>query len=401
MRRNNRRSELDEDALLRLVQDEAAELLRYARRFSLCTEDAHDAYQRALEKLVRRMRTNPPQEPLKWLWSVLRSEALRLRAERRRLGSREHLLAEDHADAHAADPAERVAAHERLEQVAEALQRLKPQEVTALVLRAEGLSYKEICATTGWTYTKTNRAVTEGRHALLVRLGAIESGAECARWLPQLSALADGEATAREVTDLRPHLRGCSACRATLRDLHEAPRQVAALVPVALVPAAGGHGTLMLRHVETFMHAALERVTFAAARLQGAFEAAPGTKLVAVAASTAAIAGGSAAIQQTTHVHARPRAAVEAAAPVAADGLAQRFPVAPSNTHPLRSSSPRVRVDRGADAGKGGGGEFTLERASAPVARPPSAVPAAQAAALSPPSAPAPAKPTAAEFAGP
>jgi hypothetical protein len=100
-------------------------------------------------------------------------------------------------------------------------------------------------------------------------------------------------------------------------------------------------------------------------------------------------------------VHARPRAAVEAAAPVAADGLAQRFPVAPSNTHPLRSSSPRVRVDRGADAGKGGGGEFTLERASAPVARPPSAVPAAQAAALSPPSAPAPAKPTAAEFAGP
>ncbi len=55
-----RRREQDEEALLRLVQDNASQLLRHAGRVSLCADDAHDAYQRALEKLVRRMRTDPP-----------------------------------------------------------------------------------------------------------------------------------------------------------------------------------------------------------------------------------------------------------------------------------------------------------------------------------------------------
>ena len=48
------------------------------------------------------------------------------------------------------DQAER---YERLSQGAEALRRLKPQEIRCLVLKAEGLTYQEICETTGWTYT--------------------------------------------------------------------------------------------------------------------------------------------------------------------------------------------------------------------------------------------------------
>ena len=43
--------------------------------------------------------------------------------------------------------------YERLSQSAEALSRLKPQEVRCLVLRAQGLSYREICNATGFTYT--------------------------------------------------------------------------------------------------------------------------------------------------------------------------------------------------------------------------------------------------------
>jgi RNA polymerase sigma factor (sigma-70 family) len=403
MRKINGRRATAEDLLLRLVQDHAAELLRYARRFSLCADDAHDAYQRALEILVRRMRTNPPEEPLKWLMSVVRNEALTVRAERHRLVGREELDAGRHGDDQADDPAERVAGHERIGQVAEALQRLKPQEVTALVLRAEGLSYKEICAQMSWSYTKTNRCVTEGRRALLRRLGAIESGAECDRWLSQLSALADGEATAREVAELRPHLRGCSACRATLRELHDAPRQVAALVPVALVPAAGDHGMLVIRQVEAFAHAVLERATFAATRLQGAFEAAPGAKLAAVAASTAAIAGGGAALEQRTHAHERPRPAVQASAPVTVGDVAPRFIVAPSglpNTQPQRASVRRRRAGRDGESG-----EFTLERSSAPAARQAAAPAAAQASAFAPHTAAAKSPPAGddppAEFAGP
>ncbi len=299
---SRRRKEDPEDATLRLVQQHAAELLRFARRFSHCADDAHDAYQRSIEILVRRMRSDPPAHPLSWLRTVVRHEALAVRSEREQLVGHVELDLDRHEDRAMADLAERAVGHERLRHTAEALQRLKPQEVTALVLRAEGLSYAEIASRMQWTYTKVNRCVTEGRRALLERLGAIESGAECARWLPRLSALADGEASAAEIAELRPHLRACPGCRATLRELHAVPAQVALLVPPATIGvathAAGGG---LAGHAEAGLHALLDRVTLVAARLQGAFEALPGAKVAAVAASTAAIAGGGVALQQATH----------------------------------------------------------------------------------------------------
>jgi RNA polymerase sigma factor (sigma-70 family) len=298
MRGRRRSGEGAEEAALRLVQEHAAELLRFARRFSHCADDAHDAYQRTLEILVRRLRTDPPDRPLQWVRTVLRHEALALRRERDRLVAREDVDLDRHEGDRLGDPAERAVGHERLRHTAEALARLKPQELTALVLRAEGLSYREICTRTGWTYTRTNRAVTEGRRALLQRIGAIESGAECARWLPSLSALADGEATRAQIAELRPHLRACPSCRATLREFHAAPARVAALVPAALLPFASPAGGALTSHVAIAVHGFVERATLLAARTQAAFETLPGAKLAAVAASTAAIAGGGAVIEQ-------------------------------------------------------------------------------------------------------
>ncbi|HEX7291649.1 MAG TPA: sigma-70 family RNA polymerase sigma factor [Conexibacter sp.] len=291
-----------EDATLRLVQAHAGELLRFARRFSHCADDAHDAYQRALEILIRRMRTDPPASTLSWLRTVIRHEALTIRAEREQLVGRVELDLDRHEDRALLDPAERAVGHERVRHTAEALRRLKPQEVTALVLRAEGLSYAEIGARMQWTYTKVNRCVTEGRRALLERLGAIESGAECARWLPQLSALADGEASAADLAQLRPHLRGCSACRATLRELHAVPARVALLVPPALVGVTATHGVDdgLAGHAGLGLHALLDRAALLVGRLQGAFETLPGAKVAAVAASTAALAGGGVALEHAT-----------------------------------------------------------------------------------------------------
>ncbi len=315
------RTEVGEEAVLRLVQAHAAELLRFARRFSHCADDAHDAYQRALETLVRRMRSDPPEQPLSWIRTVLRHEAVTLRAERDAHVGRFEADFERHACREAADPAERVVDHERLRHAAEALRRLKPQELTALALRAEGLSYREICTRTGWTYTRTNRAITEGRRALIDRLGAIESGAECERWEPLLSALADGEVGAGDLAHLRTHLRSCPACRATLRDFHTAPAQVAALVPAGLVPLAAaatpGSG-LRLRHLEPVVHGLAERATLLVARVQGTFEAVPSAKLAAVVASTAALAGGGAALQHAAGT-AHARTAATHAAQMAAD----------------------------------------------------------------------------------
>lgn len=326
MQMQQRRGASAEAAVLRLVQDHAAELLRFAARFSHCADDAHDAYQRTLEILVRRMRVEPPAQPLSWTRTVLRREALAVRAEREQLVGRFAVDADRHEGRHQEDPAERAVVHERLRQAAEALQRLKPQEVTALALRAEGLSYKEICSRTGWSYTRCNRAVTEGRRALAERLGEIRSGAECDRWAPLLSALADGEAGHRDLLEVRPHLRSCAGCRATLRAYHAAPAQVAALVPPALLPLSEPGGSL-LGHVELALHALAERATLVAVRAQGAFDGMSGAKVAAVAASTAAIAGGGAAIEQATRgggdAVGRDRGSVAAVAPAAAPALAR------------------------------------------------------------------------------
>jgi RNA polymerase sigma factor (sigma-70 family) len=325
-------SRTPDDALLALVREHAAELLRFARRHSLCDDDAHDAYQRGLEVLVRRMRTDPPGHPLSWLRTVIRHECVTVRGQREQLVGRAEADLDRHEARHLEDPGERAVAFERLRQTAEALQRLKQAELIALLQRAEGFSYKEIGARNGWTYTKVNRAVTEGRRALLQRLGAIESGAECARWLPLLSRLADGEASTADRAQLRPHLRACAGCRATLRELHDAPRAVAALLPPAL--ALGGlaarPGATVARHAEGLVHALLSRTTLGVARIQSALDALPGAKLAAVAASGAALAGGGFALSQTALAPARPgparvtTALARAAAPAAPFAAAAR-----------------------------------------------------------------------------
>jgi len=48
----------------------------------------------------------------------------------------------------------------------------------------------------------------------------IEAGAECERFAPTLSALVDGTASAGALLELRPHIRNCATCRATVRQLH-------------------------------------------------------------------------------------------------------------------------------------------------------------------------------------
>jgi RNA polymerase sigma factor (sigma-70 family) len=144
-----------EERVFALVRENAYELLRFARRFSLSEDDAQDAYQRALEILVKQVRSGaPPENTLSWLRTVVRHEACQVREERERQLSREdHDVEQQHGEA-VDDPAERVERFERLAQTAQALRGLKPQEVTALVLRAEGLTYREICDRTSWTYTR-------------------------------------------------------------------------------------------------------------------------------------------------------------------------------------------------------------------------------------------------------
>ena len=211
-------------------------LLRVARHASLCDDDAHDAYQRALEIFIRRVDTVDPATELAWLRVVVRHEAMAIRRARSESVAGEEVDVDDFVPGGERSPDEVVASSERVRRSAEALRSLRPDEARALMMKAHGLTYAEIAERCGWTYTKVNRSITEGRRRFMAVYGEIESGAECERFAPIVEALAAGEATAKQVLSIRPHLRHCTACRATVRDLHlSALRRASLFWPLLVV----------------------------------------------------------------------------------------------------------------------------------------------------------------------
>jgi RNA polymerase sigma factor (sigma-70 family) len=211
-------------------------LRRVARRWSLCDEDAEDALQRSLEIYVRRLATVERATEAAWLKVVIRNEALAIRRARGESVGREDPDLDGRIAADVRELDDRVAARERSARSAEALRELKHDEALALLMKAEGHSYQEIAASQGWTYTKVNRAITEGRARFLKTFRAIEEGEACERLAPVLAALATGSATSVQLREARPHLRHCAACRAALKALHvPLHRRVAALLPLGIV----------------------------------------------------------------------------------------------------------------------------------------------------------------------
>jgi len=212
-------------------------LLRVARAYSLCTDDAHDAVQRALEIYMRRVESLDPATELAWLKVVVKHEALAVRRGRAGVSGEEvDLDAVPAAGQRSVE--ERLESSERVERSAEVMRRLKRDEARALMLKAEGLSYNEIGERLGWTYTKVNRCITEGRRRFMRLYEELESGAECERLTPTLVALAEGTLTSDALLDLRPHLRNCAGCRATVRALHASRlRRLTAFAPIAALVA--------------------------------------------------------------------------------------------------------------------------------------------------------------------
>src|SRR3954464_10267455 len=269
------RSERDDELVVQVIAAHAAALLRTARRYSDNADDAHDAYQRALEIFLTRAGRLRRETVVNWLHQVVKHEALAIREARRRLVASEDV----EPDGHVATPEERVVAIDRTPRAAEGLARLKPQEAQALWLKAQGLSYQEIAERQAWSYTKVNRCVSEGRKAFLARFAGLEAGEECARWAPVVSALVDGEASAREVREVRRHLRHCGACRSTVRELRAAGPTLAGVLPGAAVAGSSGEtagraGGWLARVYEALAGGLHDRVGASVVKLQAAAEAA-------------------------------------------------------------------------------------------------------------------------------
>src|ERR1043165_9179625 len=80
-----RSPEQAEQLVLDLIAAHADSLLRTARRYSLCADDAQDAYQRGLEILMRHAHRLDADRAAGWLHTVVKHEALAVNRQRCRI----------------------------------------------------------------------------------------------------------------------------------------------------------------------------------------------------------------------------------------------------------------------------------------------------------------------------
>ncbi len=352
-----------ETLILETIQRDAESLLRTARRHSLCADDAQEAYQRAMEIFLRRAATLDPPRAAAWLNTVTKHEAMAVRRQRQQLVASVEIDFDREEARHLPSPDEQIVSFDQLTRSAEALQRLKPNELRALWMKASGQSYNAIAEAQGWTYTKVNRLITEGRRAFLERYEEIETGEECKRWAPVVSALIDGEATAAMLVEARPHLRNCPACRATIRELRRTNSSLAIVLPIATAAVAHGHhepvSGVAMRVYEALTGGLHERVAASAVKIQAGVEAASAGKVAAIVASAAAVAGGGIAVikrdvtprrhvqhaQRVWHTpaanHAPSHRTTASASAGAQRVIAASLPAPSTASHRARSSAPK------------------------------------------------------------
>ena len=171
------------ELLTEVLRQHEHRLRRQARRHSELPDDEEEALQSAYLLFIERY--NGLGEPLAWLYTTVKREAwaIRRRSSRQRECSLTPAAQDggtqiDLAEMLPSDlpgPVERIERKEMLTEQLRALSTLKRDERRALGLLALGLSYAEICQRTGWTHTKVNRCLSEGRTALR-RRGAPAAG---------------------------------------------------------------------------------------------------------------------------------------------------------------------------------------------------------------------------------
>jgi RNA polymerase sigma factor (sigma-70 family) len=172
MSTKERREAQARELAVQLYREEGDYLLRIARKNTGSTAVAEEALQEAFISFLRHFDPGRGAPPIAWLTLTLKRECWR-RQDRERWNRRAGQERERGDDLpgfvlesipwRAAGPEDRIAERDHARRQ---LAHLKPDERTGLGLQAAGFSYREIAARRGWTYTKANRCITEGRAAL-------------------------------------------------------------------------------------------------------------------------------------------------------------------------------------------------------------------------------------------
>jgi RNA polymerase sigma factor (sigma-70 family) len=162
----------------RIYAERRTYLLRIARRNAPTAADAEEALQDTFANFIVQFDPHGEAPALGWLTTALKRRCWRAR-ETGRLDRRVFSLPDsrheepsglierrpEHSEPLPDRQAERAEARARLAA-------LKPDERTAIGLHAAGLDYAEIGERCGWTHTKVNRCLYEGRLALRGGQGA-------------------------------------------------------------------------------------------------------------------------------------------------------------------------------------------------------------------------------------
>jgi RNA polymerase sigma factor (sigma-70 family) len=277
-------------------------VLRVARSYCNSAQDADDAYQRTIElMMVKAPAGLSGQQLFSWACTVAKNESL-MQARGRRLSVVTDF--DEIADALESDMPTPDAVYEDdelLGQGREVLSQLRPDQARCLLLRADDMSYPEICEKTGFSYAKVNRLLSEGRQAMRHRHEMLVSGNECRRFEEVISPYADGEADPATVLAFEMHLEHCMGCKATLRDYRSTADRVAGVLPIGLLAAATGGRNIFGRIGDQFqsIYSSLQERLFGhAATGQHSFEIATAKKVAAIAAIGGSLIVGGAAIEQ-------------------------------------------------------------------------------------------------------
>ena len=254
---------------------------------------------------------------------------------------------------HLDGPDEHFFGSEEIERAAEALQRLKPDEVRAMWLQALGRSYAQIAAETGWSPRKVSRCVNEGRQIVPAPVSPASRRATSA-----LAGRRSGSARWSTARRLASRARGAATAPAQLPGLpRDRARAAAAAAPhlAAVFPAGrvrGAAGAVGRRRRDAAAQSTRRSPTSCRtrprhprSRLQTAIDAVGSGKAAAVAASAAAVAGGGAAVVE--HETRRPSTAkAVVAAPVRSPSPSRVVTRKAASAAPVATRAKREQVVR-------------------------------------------------------
>lgn len=225
-----RAAEGDERAFAEIYERYSQALYRFCLAMVGNPQDAQDALQNAMVKVLRALPGEKRKIELKpWLYRIARNESVEVLRRRR-----------DNAELERHEPAvggvtEMVEARERLRTLLADLEQLPERQRAALVMRElSGLDFDQIGAAFGSSPAVARQTLYEAR----LSLRQLEAGREmlCTEVTGALSD-ADGRVTRRR--DIQAHLRGCADCRAFREGIVKRQEDLAGLAPLPLAASAG------------------------------------------------------------------------------------------------------------------------------------------------------------------